>query len=248
MASPYDPSEQFEREEPQPHETDTRDRSAVWLHEVWDSGVPRSWSSPGWIHVCGTTQGGRTIVAQLTKMIRPIEDHARVLEHLHCIDEDAHYMAHLCKWASLMSKTLLIAIDRGGGTLGGLYTISTDCPCEWTAACRETTLGKARQTFAEHGLLLAVDVSHLKSAAFFYNPDVADKAGGIDKLLEFEIADAKRQALGLSPKKTTTARNVTQPALPPQAHVLDDVEQAAIERAERASLAARAALSAASVY
>ena len=244
MASPYDPSEQFEREQPQPHETDTRDRSAVWLHEVWDSGAPRSWSSPGWIHVCGTTQGGRTIVSQLTKMVRPIEDHARVLEHVHCIDEDAHYMSHLCKWASLISKPVLIAIDRGGGTLGGLYKVSATSPCEWTTTCRETTLEDARRTFATHGLLLAIDVSHLKSCAFFYNPDVADGVGGIDKLLEFEVAGAKRQALGLSPKTTTTA-----PALPPpQVPVLDDVEQAAIERAERASLAARAALSAASVY
>lgn len=245
MASPYDPSEQFENEHPQPHETDTRDRSAVWIHEVWENGAPRFWSSPGWIHVCGTTQGGRSIVAQLTKMMRPIEDCARVLEHLHSIDHGAHYMAPLCKWASLLSKPVLIAIDRGGGTLGGLYKISADCPCEWSTTCRETTLEDARRTFATHGLLLAVDIIHLKSCAFFYHPDVANKAGGIDKLLEFKVAESQRQALGLSPK--TTIR--PQPALPPpQVPVLDDVEQAAIERAERASRAARAALSAASVY
>lgn len=245
MASPYDPSEQFEREEPQPHETDTRDRSAVWIHEVWDCGAPRSWSSPGWIHVCGTTQGGRTIVSQLTKMMRPIETQARVLEHLHSIDDGAHYMAPLCKWASLLSKPVLIAIDRGGGTLGGLYTVSATSPCEWSTMYGETTLEDARRTFATHGLLLAVDVSHLKSCAFFYHPDVAEKAGGIDKLLAFEVAESQCQALGLPPK--TTIR--TQPALPPpQVPVVDDVEEAAIERAERASRAARAALAAASVY
>jgi len=248
MASPYDPSEPFESEQTRPHKTDTRDRSAVWLHEVWESGTPRSWSSPAWMHVCGTIQGGRNIASQLTKMIKPIEDHARVLEHVNALPDDAHFMSFLFRWTSLMSKTLLIGIDRGGGTLGGLYKISATSPCEWHSASREATLGEARQAFAKHGLLLAIDVSYLKSAAFFYNPDVAHGVGGIDKLLEFEVDDAKRQELGLSPKTTTNTRNVTQPALPPQVPVLDDIEQAAIERAENASRAARAALAAASVY
>ena len=244
MVSPYDPSEQFESEQPQPHETDTRDRSAVWLHEIWDTGAPRSWSSPGWIHVCGTTQGGRSIAAQLTKMIKPVDDHARVLEHLHCVEEDAHFMAHLCKWASLLSKPVLIAIDRGGGTLGGLYKVSATSPCEWSTMYGEATLGEARQTFAKHGLLIAIDVGHLKSVAVFYNPDVSDGIGGVDKLLEFEVCDSRRQALALPPKKTIRP----QPALPPPPQPVDDVEEAAIERAERASRAARAALAAASVY
>lgn len=244
MASPFAQSETIDDEEPLPHEADLPDRAAVWRHEIWEDGVPRSWISTGWMHVCGTVQGGRNIAAQLTKSIEPIDDHASVLEYIGNLSDDAHYMEFLLKWASLMSNTFLICIAPKGGYLGGLYKASAECPCEWNKSPAEVPLAEARRTFREHGLLLSVDVTDFKCAAILYNPEVAERVGGVGKLLKFTVAPSRRAELGLS-SSSPAAPTIPQCAATQR---VDDVESAAIERAERASLAVRAALRAASVY
>ena len=225
---------------------DPRDQAAVWLHHIWDDGAPRSWGTVGWFHVCGTGNGAPNATAQLTKWVKPISDQPAILGYMQTIFptpppgkiDTTPFLEIVAKWASLINSTFLIAEDRGGGELGDVW--KTSASAHAGAEVEQVTLREARQTFRNHGKILAIDMTHLKTVSLLHDPERTERIGGLNKLLHFSLDVTQRGNL------TPLTQDQSVGAAILRAREIEPEDEGAL-RARRAIDASAAALATASV-
>ena len=226
---------------------DPRDQAAVWIHHIWDDGAPRAWGTVGWVHVCGTGKGALNATAQLTKWVNPISDQPAILGYMQALFptpppgklDTTPFLEIVAQWASLMNSTFLIAEDRGGGELGDVWKTSTSS-AHAGPEIEQVTLREARRTFSDHGKLLAIDMTQLKTVSLLHDPEKTERMGGLSKLLHFSLDVAQRGNLA------PFAQDQSAGVATPRARALEPEDEGAV-RARRAIDASAAALATAAV-
>ena len=102
------------------------------------------------------------------------------------------------------------------------------------------TLREAQRTFRDHGKIIAIDMNRLKTVSLLHNPEMTERIGGVEKLLNFSLAVTQRGHL------KTFAQGQSAGAAIPRARVIEPEDEGAL-RARRAIDASAAALATASV-
>ena len=167
------PAESYTEQELPPE--DPRDKSVLWLKEIWNDENPRTWSSPECVHVCATTQGALNAVSKLTDFVVPKEHHDAVRRFVaeqlgiapgtDLSTTRVEMAAAVREWACAMNQTFLVATDRGGGQIAEVWR--ADGYSGTAQVCRL----EAQQIFRNHGLLVVIDLVHLKSVSLLLHPD-----------------------------------------------------------------------------
>ena len=216
-------------------EDDPRDGAVVWLPEIWNDGRPREWLVPKSQTVCATTEGALHAVTRLTEFVEPTEHQQLVREHVHAklkLPDDwstvrTEMAGAIRVWAGALEQTFLIATDKGGGHIAEVWCASGH------DGSRQVSRREAQQLFREHGLLLVIDLMHLRTVALMLHPD--KKASFQGDLRKWTVRAQLRAQLGAPPP----AEAPPPPPPPPTDNsIMDARVRAALESAKRALAAA----------
>ena len=148
-----------------------RDRSAIWLAELWNDDATRVAHArlPKNVYLCSTAGGAASVVDGLTDRLLPhVDDRNGVSAHVarRLRDDPPKLLPAVLEWASLVAQTTLVAHDSGGGQLDSLWRAGGGLERAVQVARND-----ARRLFREHGTAIVLDYTNLMSVALLVHPD-----------------------------------------------------------------------------
>ncbi len=175
-----------------------RDRSAIWLAELWnddddDARATAHARLPKNVHICSTAGGAASVVDGLTDRLLPhVADRNGVSAHVarRLRDDPPRLLPAVLEWASVVAQTTLVAHDSGGGQLDSLWRAGGGLERPVQVA-----LNEARRLFREHGTAIVLDYTNLMSVALFVHPDTHYHDGLFGARAEVAMGPAESSAV-----------------------------------------------------